>query len=233
MPTPRWQLGVATASNGKIYAIGGGNASFLGTNEEYDPTANTWTTRASMPTPRTALGVVAASNGKIYAIGGYNGSFVGTNEEYDPANDTWTTRASMPTARYNFGIAITTGGDIYVVGGSQTTNNVPLATVEVYHPGTDTWTTVASLPSGRTALGATVDSHGMIYAIGGLVGPVNRRRIVARVQVYNPASNTWLTLARMPTARYNLGVAAIGNQIYAIGGFNYAFLGTNERGTVP
>jgi hypothetical protein len=58
-------LGVASV-NGKIYAIGGSTASgfepatfpyggtvdhYVGTNEEYDPTNNSWTYKASMPTP--------------------------------------------------------------------------------------------------------------------------------------------------------------------------------------
>src|SRR2546423_913856 len=75
MPTPRGRLGVAAASNGKIYAIGGYNTDFggfLSTVEEYDPATNTWATRASMPTARQHPGVAAASNGKIYAIGGNN-----------------------------------------------------------------------------------------------------------------------------------------------------------------
>ena len=58
------------ASNGKIYAIGGGMAELSHTVEEYDPRRILWTTKASMPTARYGLGVVAASNGKIYAIGG-------------------------------------------------------------------------------------------------------------------------------------------------------------------
>ena len=63
--------------NGKIYVIGGGNA---GTNEEYDPTVNTWRTMSAMPTSRGLLttGVV---EDMIYAIGGTSGS---ANEEYSP-----------------------------------------------------------------------------------------------------------------------------------------------------
>jgi len=101
MPTARYLLGVATASNGRIYAIGGyGDITHLATVEEYDPATDTWVTRASMPTPRSGLGVAAASNGKIYAIGGINSQgALTTVEEYDPVTDTWTTRASMPTAR--------------------------------------------------------------------------------------------------------------------------------------
>ncbi len=96
MPTPRFNLGVAAASNGKIYAIGGvvvyyGSYHTVGVVEEYDPATNTWTSRASLPTPQSGLAAVAASNGKIYAIS------EGATEEYDPATDTWTSRASMPT----------------------------------------------------------------------------------------------------------------------------------------
>lgn len=57
----RGGLGVAVV-DGKIYAIGGSTrtgssgaalspASIVGTNEEYDPSSDTWTFRASMPTP--------------------------------------------------------------------------------------------------------------------------------------------------------------------------------------
>jgi len=75
---------IAAAVNGKIYAIGGLGGSYLSTNEEYDPSTDSWTTKASMPTARFYL-AAAAVNGKIYAIGG-NGSSgdLSTNEEYTP-----------------------------------------------------------------------------------------------------------------------------------------------------
>lgn len=86
MPTPRKALGVATGSNGKIYAIGGENATnYLATVEVYDPATNTWVRATSMPTTRNALGATAATSGKIYAMGGYNSTgYLKTVEEYDP-----------------------------------------------------------------------------------------------------------------------------------------------------
>jgi N-acetylneuraminic acid mutarotase len=102
MTTARFGLGLAAASNGKLYAVGGSSGGFgLSTVEEYDPASNTWATRASMPTGRSYLGLAAASNGKLYAVGGTGGnSTLNTVEEYDPASDTWATRANMPTPRY-------------------------------------------------------------------------------------------------------------------------------------
>ena len=85
MPTARNSLGVAAASNGKLYAVGGEDGNNLGTVEEYDPATDSWATRAPMPTGRNSLGVAVASNGKLYAVGGYNGSILATVEEYDPA----------------------------------------------------------------------------------------------------------------------------------------------------
>ncbi len=213
MPTPRGGLGVAAASNGKLYAIGGyNNADDLATVEEYDPATDTWATRSNMPTPRSWLGVAAASNGKIYAIGGQNNSGIifSTVEEYDPATDTWTTRTDMPTPRSWLGVAAASNGKIYAIGGYN--NDGFLATVEEYDPATDTWTTRTSLPTPQAALGAAAASNGKIYAIGGWVNS-------ASAVEYNPATDTWTNCTSLPTIRSAIGVAAASNgKIYAIGG---------------
>jgi subtilisin family serine protease/N-acetylneuraminic acid mutarotase len=224
MPTARSGLGVAVASNGRIYAIGGVGYDASGAIvEEYDPATDTWTTRTSMPTPRSYLGVATASNGKIYAIGGHDGGALGltTVEEYDPATDTWTAKASMSTARFFLGVAVARNGKIYAIGGrGPTVWSGQLATVEEYDPATDTWTTRASMPTPREGLGVAAASNGRIYAIGGGT---------STVQEYNPATDTWTTRASMPTARSHLGVATASNgKIYAIGGYD----GNNPTATV-
>ena len=82
----------------------------------YDPTANSWSTVASMPTGRDGLAAISHGS-KIYAIGGITGSTkLSVVEAYDPAANSWSTVAPMPTAR---GVAAALNGDtIYVVGGN-------------------------------------------------------------------------------------------------------------------
>jgi N-acetylneuraminic acid mutarotase len=69
MPTARWELASGVVG-GKLYALGG----FTSTRvtdivEAYDPSTNTWATKASMPHPRFAFGVSVAG-GALYAVDG-------------------------------------------------------------------------------------------------------------------------------------------------------------------
>jgi len=113
MPTARAGLEAATGPDGKIYAIGGVdnpgsysgqstlNGDIVGTVEAYDPTTNSWTTKASMPTARYFLAAATGPDGKIYTIGGLDsgsasvgtiaGQGVGTStvEAYDSTTNSW------------------------------------------------------------------------------------------------------------------------------------------------
>ncbi|MBM4091423.1 MAG: DUF11 domain-containing protein [Planctomycetes bacterium] len=169
MPTARMWGGIATASNGRIYVIGGSDGiDALSTVEEYDSALDTWIPRANMPTARAYLSVAASSNGRLYAIGGnpttWGAAYLATVEEYDPTTDTWRTRVGMPTARAWLGTTATSDGKIYAIGGWD--NHTHLTTVEEYDPATNAWTAGTSMPTGRNALGA-VAIHDRIYAIGG------------------------------------------------------------------
>jgi N-acetylneuraminic acid mutarotase len=157
MNQARAGLGVVVV-NGKIYAIGGSTASgtyppdmfnggFVGTNEEYDPTTDTWTTKAFMPTPRAYFAIAAYQN-KIYCIGGAVGfsvdertgfySYVesSVNEVYDTVTNTWETKTPLPYAQLGLQASVV-NGKIYVVGGAYT---------YVYYPENDSWELKKQVP---------------------------------------------------------------------------------------
>ena len=215
MPTGRWGLGVATAPDGKIYAMGGGGGEcgsvILDTVEVYDPINDSWETRTSMPTPRMDLSLATATNGKIYAMGGrdFNNSFA-TVEEYDPATDTWTTKNDMPWPNAHSAVTAANNGKIYLLGGDDY-----IDVLLEYDPATDSWVTRASIPTPRFNMRMAQASDGRIYVVGGGIGG----GYITSVEVYDPASDAWGTDSNITVARITHVLAAIGDQLYAIGGW--------------
>jgi N-acetylneuraminic acid mutarotase len=172
MPTGRYGLAAATV-NDVVYAIGGSpnhqldyleEQIFYSKVEAYNPTNNTWISKADMPTGRFLLGAVAV-NGIIYAIGGHNAtSTLATVEAFDPATNTWSTKAPMNTARYGMYVGVV-NGKIYVAGGSDINSLTATASVESYDPATNTWSLETSMPTAKAfGVGAAVD--GVLYTIG-------------------------------------------------------------------
>jgi hypothetical protein len=177
-----------------------------------------WRARPPAPTDRYNA-ATAVVDGVLYVIGGADEmtGVVGTVEAYDPAADVWRTLAPMPTRREGLALGVV-NGIIYAVGGA---NNglgwSTLATVEAYDPATDTWTARASMPTARRGLGVGVVG-GALYAIGGEAGGFGTIQVLGTVEAYDPATNTWVRRAAMPTARADLGVAVVNGRIYAAGG---------------
>ena len=221
IPTPRYSF-VISAYQNKIYVIGGyywvnGTLTLFSVNQAYDPSTDTWETKASMPTARKAI-VAETVNGKIYLIGGstFNSSdpYTSVNEVYDPANDSWTTKQPAPITATNYVSAIV-DNKIYVMAAGTDSNLI--CDVE-----NDTWSFGASLPT-RIYRAAAVATTGVmapkrIYVIeGGIIGlgitePSNL------VYVYDPALDNWSSGTPMPTNRTSLAVGVVDDVLYAMGG---------------
>jgi N-acetylneuraminic acid mutarotase len=137
MPIGRYGFS-SSATNGKIYAIGGYTWYPTTTSrvDEYDPVTNTWTGKADMPTSRTFFST-SVVNGKVYAVGGSdspNGAPISVVYEYDPEMDIWTMTDDMLTPRILLSTSVL-NGKIYAIGGSTSaTMSNASATVEAYDP---------------------------------------------------------------------------------------------------
>jgi N-acetylneuraminic acid mutarotase len=184
-------------------------AGFLNTVEAYDPSTNSWTTKAPMPTARTSLAVGVVS-GILYAVGGYNGYALTVVEAYDPKTNRWTTKASMPTALEGGSPAAG------VVNGLLYVTNVGI--VETYDPSRDAWTVLAPAPWQLFAQTGAV-FNGIFYAIGG-TGPAGGGEGAEGVAAYDPASNSWATKTHMPTGRGYLASGVINGLVYVVGGYD-------------
>jgi hypothetical protein len=234
MPTPRASFGVAVVE-GKIYAIGGGTDTIVGTNEMYDPATDMWTTKQPMPTPRHSFGIAVYQN-KIYVIGGTIGPGIavgeslltGATEVYDPITDTWEIKTSMPTPRQGLEANVVSD-KIYLIGGVRYVGGFlhqEFDENEVYDPATDSWTIKAPLPTAVWGYSsAVVDNE--IYLIGGGNKTTGGIFPVTLNQIYTPATDTWDFGQTIPTGLWHAdsgvttGVFAP-ERIYVLGGSYYS-----------
>lgn len=89
-------------------------------------------------------------------------------------------------------------------------------------PESGTWTTAAPAPTERTEVAAAA-LDGQIFVVGGFEAPalgnVLNLSISNKVEVYDPRSDRWTTRAPLPVGLHHAGLAAVGRQLYVVGGY--------------
>ena len=130
-----------------------------------------------------------------------------------------------------YGIAA--GGKLYVFGGIAPVWK-PRGLVYEYDPASDKWAKKKpmSLPSHHVAL---AELNGKIYVFGGFVLPQSGPpawQPIDNAWEYDPVSDSWKTLAPMPTKRGSPVAAVVGGKIYVIGGAA-PHAGSNETAIHP
>jgi N-acetylneuraminic acid mutarotase len=229
-------MGRAVSDGTYVYLTGGkNNTTGLSTTNLYrfDPTAasgSQWALLAPMTTPRDGHGAVFAG-GTIYVFGGMNegnsGSAVlASVEAYSIAAGSWSSMHPMP--RVAFGVTATTvAGSIYVIGGI---SEFALAgfhgSVLHFDPaggsGAGSYTTLATMPVATTVHGAAA-VNGVIYVTGGMSADVltGAPGGIEDVQIYDPASDAWITGPALPEPRNIHDSCAIDETVYVIGGSDH------------
>lgn len=120
-------------------------------------------------------------------------------------------------------------GKIYRIGGMQPrnkpgekTDNHSVASVEVFDPKTTQWSAVASMPAGRSSHDAAVVGDSIV-----VLGGWNLKGRDAEIGFHDTAlvldlaskSPAWAVVPQ-PFKRRALNVAAVGNNVYVVGGMN-------------
>ncbi|XP_018591146.1 kelch-like protein 5 [Scleropages formosus] len=223
----RLQFGVAVLED-RLYVVGGRDGlKTLNTVECYNPRSRTWSVMPPMSTHRHGLGV-AVLEGPMYAVGGHDGwSYLSTVERWDPQARQWSFVASMATPRSTVGVAVL-GSKLYAVGGRD--GSSCLKSVECFDPHTNKWSSCAPMAKRRGGVGVAT-WNGFLYAIGGHDAPASSlaSRLSDCVERYDPKTDTWTTVAPMSISRDAVGVCLLGDQLYAVGGYDgQSYLNTVE-----
>ncbi len=181
----------------------------LGSAEIYDPATGLWRTTGSLAVPRAGHSATPLGDGSVLVSAGYDnsGDHFREAERYDPSLGTFAPAGKINTTRY-FQTAVALSGGRVLVGGGTDPDSGALASLELYTLGTG-WATAASLapmPAARTLHASAVLADGTVLFAGGYNA---NDGTLARVDRYDPSTNTWTTVGPMARARFDLASARL------------------------
>jgi N-acetylneuraminic acid mutarotase len=191
-----------------------------------------WVQGAPFPEPSEEV-LGATAGGKLYVFAGLAPGWKpkAMVVEYEPASNAWTKKKPMRLASHHVALA-SLNDKIYAFGGFAFPGSGPPGWNPVnnaweYDPAADEWKELAPMPTKRGAASAGV-VNGKIYVTGGAnslagltengIHPARPHNVVATVEEYDPATNSWKTVRPLLLARnHHLAVGA-GDKLYVIGG---------------
>jgi len=230
MPTLR-SGAIAISVGDNIYIIGGGfkqpsgTFKFLRTTEIYHPASDSWESGPDMIMPHDYPAGVKLGD-FIYILGGHHPDATLSGPKTDPGFDfcerlnlktgQWEEIAPLPTPRFALD-AVVMNDRILTMGGVAFTpagfNNFDHT--EVYDPVTEQWSKgEITLPWTAAGLGACMLAH-HLFIFGGYSGD----GICDHAACYDSTTHRWHMLPSMPAPLAAMGVAAIGNSAYLVGGW--------------
>jgi len=176
---------------------------------------------------------VEVFGGRMYLVGGFDANSSGQVQIYDPATNGWSVGAPAPYAAGSCCSAVI-NGKIYIAGGlvgviSGSNNGSSTNAAAVYDPVANTWTSLPPIPftpaHGINHAASATDGN-KFYIFGGRDDDHQPAIGYNTVQIYDPASKTWVTsndsgstLAPLPQARGGMGKAVYYNgDFYVMGG---------------
>jgi hypothetical protein len=240
-------VGVFFPANGRFYAVGGRSSDAFGSDAtnpfEYNPTTNTWTTKAAIfpdaHVNNMACGVLTVSGTpQIYCVGGSQATLVdafGRVFSYNPVTDTLTTLTAADDWPGAAGTILPGGfavvnNKLYILGGFNinvgSTNQIwefdPTAAVG------SKWTQApVNTPEGimyapTCAIGGIIYVAGASDFSGGLV--IDTTNSFS----FNPVANTIGTIAPIPRATGETRALNVYGQMWVMGGGRVAPNPSNE-----
>jgi len=191
-----------------------------------------WVELAPFPVPSEEV-LGASANGKMYVFAGLAPGWKpkAMVQEFDPASNSWTQKKPMPLPSHHLAF-VTLNDKIYAFGGFKLPDSgppswEPLDNAWEYDPAADSWKALAPMPTKRGAAAAAA-ANGKIYVTGGAnslpgvtengIHPTRPHNVLATVEEYDPATNTWTTRRSLLVPRNHHVAAGVDGKVYAIGG---------------
>jgi N-acetylneuraminic acid mutarotase len=219
-------LPAADPAHHVIYFLGGLDGDYPGipTNKvwKYNTLNNSWSDMAAMPQVHSSGGAVFINN-ELHYFGGVELDHDVDVKRHIVLNLSnlaagWQSAPDMPVALDHFSTAIV-NGKIYCFGGEfgHDKQHLQHADVQIYDPIAKKWSTGANMPTPKShneaATFVTPDGH--VIVAGGQTANFTETDEVVE---YDPVSNSWTTIGKLPRAMEGPVVQQIGDTLIVTSG---------------
>jgi hypothetical protein len=184
--------------------------------EQYDVSSGQWSAVATMSTARHSFGACVLA-GELYVTGGFNTDDVvlSSVEKYSPLSDKWSAVVPLPKGRGNHD-TVAVGSAMYVLGGVLRNGGRIIASTLKFDTTQGTWSEVAPMPEAREHF-ASCAMGSDIYIFGGHDDDHIDEEPQDAVFKYDTETNTWSTLAPMPSSCAGNNASVLDGLIYVAG----------------
>lgn len=231
LSVPRIEHTTTLLANGKVLVAGGSSeisGKELGSAELYDPVTDIWSITGDLVTPRVYHTATLLTNGKVLVVGGSDGVGIkyASAEIYDPVTGTWSKTGDLNAPRAYHTATLLANGKVLVVGYGTTGKT---STSELYDPTTGKWTQTGNLVFPHGVHTATMLTNGMVLVAGGCITEHDTVKVSAKVEIYDPSTNSWSEAASLKYARCSNTATLLPNGNVLITGGN---IGVRQSATV-
>ncbi|MCP4785199.1 MAG: hypothetical protein GY878_16735 [Fuerstiella sp.] len=227
MPVPRWEAGTVVL-DGRLFVFGGYTKGTKSSKrvDVFDPRDTSWKQLADLPSAITHMNAVLDGR-QVWIAGGfkdgYKGYAITEVWNYDIDRNTFTAAPPLPERRAGGGLALV-GRRLHYIGGLMPDRLTDAANHWVLDLREDSqnaaeWKNAAPMPAARNQFSA-VSFAGKIYAVGGQFGHDKGQNDQARVDIYDPDTDSWSSAPELPKPHSHAeGSTFVSNsRIFVVGG---------------
>jgi N-acetylneuraminic acid mutarotase len=227
MPVGKWEAGTVVL-DGRLYFFGGYTPGVRSSKrcDVYDPTDNSWTRIQDLPSAITHMNMVLDGRTVWFAGGfkdGYKGHTIAEVWNYDVDKDRYTAAPLLPETRGGGGLALV-DRKLHYIGGVKADRDTDaedhwVLDLDGWARGSARWENAAPLPAPRNQA-STVTFDGKIYVIGGQLHHDSMQLDQARVDIYDPHTDSWSRGPQLPKGHSHSegGTFVSGGRILVVGG---------------
>ena len=214
--------------NGKVLIAGGYNGNYLASAELYDPADRTFTPTNTMVAARSGHVAVLLQNGKVLLAGGVGvgWTFLRNAELYDTATNSFAATSDMLAARESHTATLLANGKVLIAGGHKGRRSAITiySSAEMYDPANGRFSGTGDMTRIRHKHEAVLLADRRVLIVGG-ADQRDGRPAYSSVEIFNPATGTFVAAGDMNSPRYKLqGTVVLLNdgKVFIAGGSNRA-----------